>query len=95
MSIKTIYKYAMDDNTMTNQSLILPAGAQVIDFQIVNNRFMIWAIVCPIAEHGFDHRVFRIFATGDAFRDTEYEYIMTAHWNDSREVWHLFEKRKA
>lgn len=87
--MQAIWKYPVYLNV--NQfDLLMPQGAQVVSFQIQNERPVIWAIVDSDKLQD-DLRRFYVVATGFEIPDEKLmRFIGTVQVN-SGEAWHLFE----
>jgi len=82
--MKTIYKYALDFDSV--QDLELPTGAQILDVNEQDGRIMIWAMVEPDAPL----QVIKIWiqGTGQPFNPDAKRYLGTVH--PGAFVWHIF-----
>ena len=83
--MKTIHKYQVD-NIVGQTYISMPRGAEIVKFGHQNDRFCVWAIVDPDAEH--ESRAFEVVGTGYEI-DPKLHYIDTVFVGVF--VWHLFE----
>lgn len=73
--------------------IVMPFGAEILSFQVQDERPVIWAAVDPAQP--LELRQFRIVGTGHSMERSHkglLEYIGTVQWEMGL-VWHLFEKR--
>ncbi len=59
--MKKIYKYTLN-YYKEPEELLLPKGAQIVDFQIQNKSFQLWALIDPEAKE--EKRIFLLAFTG-------------------------------
>ncbi len=72
-----------------NQSLMMPAGAKVLDVQMQGDNCCLWAL-CDEREPK-EQRYFAIYGTGNPMPDTPGKYIATFQMGGGALVFHVFE----
>jgi hypothetical protein len=86
-----IYKWALE--VVDQQTLALPAGAQILCVQVQYERPCIWALVDPSA--GLEPRALLMYGTGHPVSDQAGRYIGTYQLDRGGLVFHVFEAKKA
>ena len=87
---KTIWKFQLE--TIDNQTLKMPVGAEILTVQTQFEKPCLWALVDPNAEK--EDRFIEIFVTGHAVSydvSVEMKYIGTYQLHGGSLVFHVFE----
>ena len=82
-----VWKYHLA--SLTQQTLMLPCGAKVLDVQVQDNEYCLWALCDETAEE--TPRQFAIYGTGYQLPNEPGEYIATSQVHDGALVFHVFE----
>jgi hypothetical protein len=85
--MKTIYKYPI---FAADESIEMPAGAQILCVQAQGPRIQIWAVVDVDASR-VENRRFEVYATGQVIDIKNISYIGTVQINGGLTVFHVFE----
>ena len=88
--MKTIWKFELE--TIGNQNIEMPIGAEILTIQAQSEEPCLWALVNPEAKK--ELRIFEIFGTGHPIRyDTGItrNFIGTYQLKDGGLVFHVFE----
>ena len=86
--MRTIWKF--DLKTVTNQTILMPKGAEILAIQSQFNEPELWALVDPEAEKV--PRLFKTFGTGHSLEDDKAgTYIGTYQTDGGNYVFHVFE----
>lgn len=88
-----VWKYPLDDDMLNDHMQIdMPAGAQILTFQMQGEVPTLWALVDPKV-NAVEPRVFRFAGTGHDIRENRaiLGYIGTIQMMGGKLVFHLFE----
>ena len=91
MKDKRIWKYELD--TVGDQIVIMPAGAQILSCQIQDDRPCLWVMTEPGLEE--KERLIEMISTGSSVRETLYVgrvFIDTIQLHGGSLVFHVFER---
>lgn len=84
--MKTIHKYPL--NLDTEQTLTMPAAAEILSVQDQGGVLCIWALVDT--DRLPEERRFRVYGTGHAIANFPHKYLATVIQGSF--VWHVFER---
>jgi len=87
--MKTIYKYAIKPEELTQ--LNLPMGAEILTVQSQKNNVCLWALIDTDMDEP-EARTIEIIATGNQIIDSGRKYISTFQLYDGDLVFHAFER---
>ncbi len=84
--MKSIFKYPLEDKT--EQSVLMPQGAQVLSVQVQDNKPMLYALV----DDALPLRQVRVISvgTGRLAPPDIGRYVGTAMMDGGSSVWHIF-----
>jgi len=89
--MNTVYKYPL--TWVTEQTVLLPKGAEVLTAMLQNDDLILWAMVdtdAPLTE-----RYFQVYGTGHEISDApdDMAYISTVRMQTAGTelIWHIFE----
>jgi hypothetical protein len=75
--VKTFKEFLLDDKNISEQSVYLPAGAEVVNVSLTNVGLMLLAIVKPAGHETElpENRIFKICETDEIFHANTVKYI--------------------
>jgi hypothetical protein len=75
--VKTFKEFLLDDKSITEQSIYLPAGAEVVNVSLTNAGLMLLVIVKPAGYETElpENRIFKICETDEIFHANTVKYI--------------------
>jgi hypothetical protein len=85
-SARKIFKYTLN---MSNSPLDMPIDAHVLKVAAQGHTICLWAVVYP--DRKTELRRFVVVPTGGDYPKGNPEYIDTAIFENTCEVWHVFE----
>ncbi len=87
---RTIWKFQLE--IKDEQSILMPAGAEILTVQVQHGIPCVWALVLPSVP--MEQREFRIYGTGHPVDDSEIflSYIGTYQLQEGSLVFHVFER---
>lgn len=82
-----IWKWQIE--VIDQQTVMMPAGAKLLDVQVQGDECCVWALCDPDAEK--EPRHLAIYGTGNPMPDEVGEYVATFQMYDGALVFHAFE----
>ncbi len=85
-----IYKFQL--SVVDRQTVMMPAGAKLLDVQMQGDSPCIWALLNDQTE--YEPRHFAIYGTGNPVPDDPGVYVATFQMHGGALVWHVFETQQ-
>jgi hypothetical protein len=82
-----IWKYEL--SLATQNKILMPRAAKILDVQVQADYICLWALVWP--EAATEQRVFEVHGTGHPIQVPAGDYIATVQTDHGALVWHVFD----